>query len=133
MQNIIETSWFVINPSTKTHCVADCLAILSVFRSDMVLASLWAYVKKLGQKLANEHGIREGATVDQLKVLADLFKVDIVFNVHEDREWWDCDAYLIVVNSHCMIALNPANPRSKVIHDLSERFNREQVAEMPAW
>lgn len=32
-----------------------------------------------------------------------------------------------------MIALSPENPRSKIIHTLSERFNKEQVVEMKKW
>ena len=54
------------------------------------------------------------------------YDINIVFDMEEDRDTWDCDAYLIVKDEHCYIALNPANERSKIVFDLSERFNKEQ-------
>jgi hypothetical protein len=48
MEQIVSSAWYVINPMTKKHCVADCLAVLQVYRSDMQLVSLWGYVKKTG-------------------------------------------------------------------------------------
>jgi hypothetical protein len=75
---------------TKKHCVADCLAVLQVYRSDMQLVSLWGYVKKTGVFLAGKHAIKEGATMEQLRTLAQEYKIDIIFNVDkEDREAWD--------------------------------------------
>jgi len=127
METIVKTAWYIVNPNTKTHCVADCIAILKAYRSAMVLVSLWGYVKRCGKELAEKHNIGSGATTEQLKELAETYQVDVVFNMSEDREEWDCDAYLIVQDGHCMIALNPENPRSKIIHDLSERFNHEQI------
>jgi hypothetical protein len=91
----------------------------------MQLTSLWSYVKKTGDSLAEKHGISKGADVEKLKELAEEYKIDVVFDPEEDREDWDCDAYFIVSNAHCVIALNPTNPRSKIIYDLSERFNLE--------
>ena len=123
VEHIVKTSWYVINPSTKHHCVADCLAILQTYRSDMYLTSLWGYVKKVGNSLAKKHDISKGCDVEKLKLLAQEYEIDVVFNLDEDREDWDCDAYFIVSNDHCIVALNPTNPRSKMVYDLSERFN----------
>lgn len=63
MEYIVKTSWFVIDPATKKHCVADCLALTQILRSDKQLTSVWGYVKKVGQKIADENNICDGATV----------------------------------------------------------------------
>lgn len=64
--------------------------------------------------------------MEQLRALSEEYKIDIIFNVDkEDREAWDQDAYILVMEDHAMIALSPENPRSQIIHTLSERFNKE--------
>jgi hypothetical protein len=46
---------------------------------------------------------------------------------------FDRDAYLIIHNDHCVIALNPENPRSKLLFDLCQRFNLDQQKLMEKW
>jgi hypothetical protein len=96
LESIVAGSWYVINPATKSHCVADCLAVLKILRADFELVSIWSYIKKTGQLIADENNIRDGATVEQLKELSEKYQVDIVFNPDEERDSWECDAYLIV-------------------------------------
>jgi hypothetical protein len=62
LKDIIDHKWYVLNPNTKKHCVADCLAALELYRSDKHLVSAWGYIKKSGDRIAVENNICDGAT-----------------------------------------------------------------------
>ena len=34
IKHMINHSWYIIDPNTKSHCVSDCLAILTLYRSN---------------------------------------------------------------------------------------------------
>ena len=56
--------------------------------------------------------MQKGATIEQIAMLSNQYNVSVIYDLEQDEKEWDNDAYLIVSNGHCVIALHPENPRS---------------------
>lgn len=78
IKEITQGKWIIINPTTKTHCVSDCLAILELYRSNKNLIAMKRCIKQRGDEIADKYAIREGCPSLKLQKISEDFDVPVV-------------------------------------------------------
>jgi hypothetical protein len=67
LEELVQNDWLIFDPKTTSHCVSECLALYQLWASTCQFNSAFGYIRSQGKYLAEKYGIKEGATIAQLK------------------------------------------------------------------
>ena len=107
----VEQGWLLLNAHNKKLCVAWSLAIVKAYRDlEFNFSTATQTLYNTSKKLAEEHGITEGASFEKVKELAAQEDIDIILGeelVSQVIKNENADMYLVVDSNHCMVLMEP--------------------------
>jgi hypothetical protein len=109
--DLVQGDWVTIDPRTKTHCVANCLAIFLLWKGKKQFASCHGWINETGKEIASKHNINQGASVLETRALAKEFQIDVIESTYIGEPPSRDTPFLLIIENHCVICL-PKGERS---------------------